>query len=63
MAKIFLVRHGQTHWNLSFRYQGHADIDLTEKGLLQAEALSVALKQQKIAAVYTSCLLYTSRCV
>ena len=54
MAKIFLVRHGQTHWNLSFRYQGHADIDLTEKGLLQAEALSVALKQQKIAAVYTS---------
>lgn len=54
MAKIFLVRHGQTHWNLSFKYQGHADIDLTEKGVRQAEALSVALKKQEVSAIYTS---------
>ena len=35
---IFLLRHGQTQWNLEGRLQGRLDSPLTEKG--QAQALS-----------------------
>lgn len=36
---IFLVRHGETEWNRSRRYQGWGDSPLTERGVAQAEAL------------------------
>ena len=32
---IYLVRHGQTEWNLQGRMQGHLDSPLTDKGKMQ----------------------------
>lgn len=36
---IFLVRHGETEWNRSRRYQGWSDSPLTARGIAQAEAI------------------------
>jgi broad specificity phosphatase PhoE len=36
---IFLVRHGETEWNLTRRYQGWGDSPLTPRGVAQAEAI------------------------
>lgn len=40
---IFLVRHGETEWNATGRYQGHLDSPLTPRGMAQAEALGECL--------------------
>jgi probable phosphoglycerate mutase len=37
-ARIYLVRHGETEWNVVRRYQGRLDSPLTERGVAQAEA-------------------------
>jgi broad specificity phosphatase PhoE len=38
-AAILLVRHGETEWNLERRIQGRFDSRLTERGVLQAQAI------------------------
>lgn len=38
MARILLVRHGQSEWNAERRWQGQADIALSELGYKQAYA-------------------------
>ena len=38
MTRIILVRHGQTEWNSTERFRGHADVPLDKIGLAQAEA-------------------------
>ena len=40
---LFLLRHGQTEWNVAGRYQGRLDSPLTALGERQAEALGRAL--------------------
>jgi len=42
-CEIFLVRHAQTEWNASGRWQGHADPPLSMEGRAQAAALVSAL--------------------
>lgn len=37
MKKIYLVRHGQTLFNATYRLQGFCDSPLTEKGINQAK--------------------------
>lgn len=37
--EIFLVRHGQTAWNVEGRFQGALDSPLTETGIAQVEAI------------------------
>lgn len=59
MTEIWLVRHGETPWNVERRIQGWEDIGLNENGEQQAHALGqhlVSLKAsgQTIDAVYTS---------
>jgi len=52
--RLFLVRHGETTWNVERRTQGRSDIELNDVGLRQAGALANALKHEKVAAVYAS---------
>ena len=51
---IYLIRHGETPWNAEQRILGATDIGLTPTGLRQAEALSDALSDRPIRAVYSS---------
>ena len=54
MARLILVRHGETEWNRTGRYQGHTDVDLSATGLWHAERLRDRLDGQRIDAVYSS---------
>lgn len=54
MTIILIARHGQSDWNASKRWQGHADRPLTEKGREQAHALAARLAHIDLGAVYSS---------
>lgn len=55
MLRLILVRHGETEWNSEHRLQGgRSDIPLNENGKEQARRLGLALKDEKISAVYSS---------
>lgn len=60
LLTILLLRHGQTDWNHTGRWQGHADVPLNETGHRQAEALCQRLRSWPIDTIYTSDL---QRCV
>lgn len=65
-TRVILVRHGETTWNNSARFQGHLDSPLTEAGIAQARALGARLKTMRIAKVYSSDLgraMHTARCI
>ncbi len=60
MYKLFyLVRHGETEWNHSLRYQGKVDVPLSKVGRNQALKLAERIKHLniKFKSVYTSPLL------
>lgn len=44
MKRVTLVRHGESTWNATRRWQGHSDPPLTARGELQADDLGVRLK-------------------
>jgi len=54
MARLLLVRHGDTELNSAERYWGQTDVELSAAGLSQAERLRNRLAIEKIAAVYSS---------
>ncbi|MBC8161360.1 MAG: histidine phosphatase family protein [Roseiflexaceae bacterium] len=56
MTRFFLVRHGETEWNLIGRWQGHVDVPLNQIGLDQARILADYLREHgpRFAALYSS---------
>lgn len=44
MTTFYIVRHGETEWNLEQRLQGWLDSPLTQRGKEQASSLSAALR-------------------
>lgn len=52
--KIYITRHGQTHWNVEGRMQGAKNSKLTEQGKEEALNLGYSLKDIKIDYIYTS---------
>ena len=54
MTELWLVRHGQTDWNVQGRYQGQADPPLNAAGLEQAARAAETLAGRTYAAIYTS---------
>ncbi|WP_330746370.1 2,3-bisphosphoglycerate-dependent phosphoglycerate mutase [Chryseobacterium sp. CP-77] len=57
MEKLFLVRHGQSLWNLENRFTGWKDIDITEAGIEEAKKAGIALKGERIDVAFTSALI------
>jgi probable phosphoglycerate mutase len=54
-TRIIFIRHGETAWNASTRIQGHTDIALNARGLLQARCVAQALAQREpLAAIVSS---------
>jgi broad specificity phosphatase PhoE len=54
---LFLIRHGETDWNVEGRYQGQANPPLNERGQYQAHELGEKLVQFDLDLLYTSPLL------
>lgn len=49
-----MVRHGNTVWNGTGRYQGFSDVPLNEEGRRQAGKLALRLAREEITAVFSS---------
>ena len=54
--KLILVRHGESVWNMENRFTGWTDVELSEKGILEAHEAGKILKKNG----YTFDLAYTS---
>ena len=54
MTEIIIIRHGETEWNKTGRFQGHSDVPLSEEGRAQAEALGKNLVVDHVDAIYAS---------
>ncbi|MDA0769772.1 MAG: histidine phosphatase family protein [Chloroflexi bacterium] len=54
MVRWFMVRHGETDWNIEGRAQGQTDTPLNEKGHAQAKMLGSRLAGVEFAAAYAS---------
>src|SRR5687768_6487093 len=58
MRKLVLLRHGESAWNLENRFTGWTDVDLTPKGVQEAQEAARLLKQggYLLDVAYTSVL-------
>ena len=57
MAKLYLIRHGETDYNNALRFQGQTDIPLNQKGIEQAEKAADFFRDIPLQAIYTSSLI------
>lgn len=56
MKKLVLIRHGESQWNKENRFTGWSDVDLTEKGILEAKEAGQILRNEG----YTFDVAFTS---
>jgi len=58
MKKLVLLRHGESSWNKENRFTGWTDVDLSEKGKVEALRAGEALKKEGFVfdVAYTSVL-------
>jgi broad specificity phosphatase PhoE len=54
MIELVMIRHGQTEWNASGRFQGRSDVALTEVGKIQAKLIQRALEKERFDRAYSS---------
>lgn len=52
--RLLLIRHAESQGNFELRLQGRREFPLTEKGILQAQALASRLASDPLAAIYSS---------
>jgi len=52
--RLYIIRHGETDWNVQRRFQGRSDIPLNEEGRRLARITSEALRDVPFARIYTS---------
>jgi 2,3-bisphosphoglycerate-dependent phosphoglycerate mutase len=46
MPRLVLIRHGQSQWNLENRFTGWWDVNLSDKGIAEAEAAGDLLREK-----------------
>jgi broad specificity phosphatase PhoE len=51
---LYLVRHGETEYNVSRRMQGHSEVPLNDRGIAQAAALGRRLASGRLDHIYAS---------
>jgi 2,3-bisphosphoglycerate-dependent phosphoglycerate mutase len=56
MARLTLLRHGQSQWNLENRFTGWVDVDISEKGEEEARTAGELIKGLPVDVVFTSVL-------
>ena len=61
LARLILIRHGQSVWNAENRFTGWTDVDLSDKGVIEAEEAGNELRNEKIDVVHTSDLIRAKR--
>jgi len=61
LAKLILIRHGQSVWNAENRFTGWTDVDLSDRGVKEAEEAGHELRNQVIGIVHTSDLIRAKR--
>ena len=61
MADLILIRHGQSVWNAENRFTGWTDVDLSERGVKEAEEAGIELRDQMIDVIHTSDLIRAKR--
>jgi probable phosphoglycerate mutase len=54
MARLHLLRHGETDWNAEQRWQGHSDRSLNALGRQQAAAIAPAVAALRPVAIHAS---------
>jgi 2,3-bisphosphoglycerate-dependent phosphoglycerate mutase len=57
MAKLVLIRHGQSTWNAANKFTGWVDVPLSHKGLEEAQTAAVKLKSYVFDVCFTSLLI------
>lgn len=57
MYTLVVIRHGESSWNKDNRFTGWKDVDLSDKGILEAQKAGKILKEKGL----TFNLAYTSR--
>lgn len=53
-STLYLVRHGETEWNVRRLIQGHSDSKLTPTGITQARVLGESLRHIQFDAIFSS---------
>ena len=53
-TRVYLIRHGATTLTAEDRFAGATDVDLSDEGRWQAEALAARLADDRVRAVYCS---------
>tara|TARA_B110000014_G_C20102372_1_gene578932 strand:+ start:795 stop:1403 length:609 start_codon:yes stop_codon:yes gene_type:complete len=61
LADLILIRHGQSVWNAENRFTGWTDVDLSERGVKEAEEAGIELRDQVIDVIHTSDLIRAKR--
>ncbi|MEQ4922646.1 2,3-diphosphoglycerate-dependent phosphoglycerate mutase GpmB [Proteus hauseri] len=54
MLQVYLVRHGETEWNVARRIQGQSDSPLTANGVHQAQQVAEKVKSAGITHIISS---------
>jgi 2,3-bisphosphoglycerate-dependent phosphoglycerate mutase len=61
MTMLVLIRHGQSVWNAANRFTGWTDVELSEKGKIEAADAGIKLADVRFDVVHTSGLIRAQR--
>ncbi|MFQ5428308.1 MAG: histidine phosphatase family protein [Thermodesulfobacteriota bacterium] len=60
-TRLYLIRHGEVVNHHEYRYNGHHDVDITERGVDQMTRMAAFLSERSINALYSSDLTRTEK--